>query len=1107
MTTAPAWPTTQDDPFDQAVALIDAGEDAEAIPLLRLALAETPDDRSERRGTIDYWLGVCLANTHRYADALEFLAEASREYGRTDGEAARIGEADVLNMIAFCKSELGRPVETVAMYEELLERRRELHGDDHANVYQALTNLAITLVDVGRSHDALDYADEAAALAVRLTEAGEVVDVAQSLEVLASIYDKLGRVEEAIPLWKEALDLRLADAEGRDDAGVARDLNYVGLCYHRAGMLEEARPYYESSIAMHRRLFPENDPALFNPVNNLAALLNAYGDCRRALEWYHEAYVIASSAFSGTHPTLALIHNNLGTCHANLGETARALTYYQAGLEMRRDVYGDTHPMVAQSLANVGGALIELGRPEQALPLLRESFEQCRALFPDDNLETAQSLITLGKCLDTLDRDDEALFLFDQALAIREAIIPGASALVVDARNRLGSSYSALGRDEEALETFTQVLAECEKLFPGDHPDVHAALGQVSVTLARLGRRDEAIEHCRRSLEMARRLDARDRYIVAAMLGELLVADPEHLEEAESLFTEATDQIEALRLESATLTEEDRATFYRELKQYGAYEGIVRAQLLRGRPDRALAAVERARGRSALDLLERGAVDPLAEVLRRAERDGDDETLALVRPLAERIAAAERDVVSLGRAIARVDRDATLNSVERLQRRNELDARMRAGRGALREAERRGRQVAGDRFPLTPMNATDELSALLEAGERLFVYALAEEGSHVFVVDDDGDVRAHELLWDEERPVRASEIEVLVDQHLGALRRREGACAAGGTGALLFQALVPREAWAALRSAPLVYVVPHGPLFRLPLETLVHEPAASASEARFWLDDGPPLAYGASIAVLAACRARRDRRGVTPTLELLALGDPDFESEIAAPEKSQRFEIDALRDRHGALTRLPATGTECRTIEAALAGGAGDAGEIEGVDSPTVLLLGKEATERRLFELAPRARYLHLATHGIVDETDLASYSSLALTPVSADPGDDGFLRLRDLLRRWAGRLEACELVVLSACESQRGRLQLDEGYFAMPIGFLYAGAPAVVASHWKVEDESTAELMGEFYRCLARREGASRLDAFTAARRVLRQERPEPFYWAPFTYLGDPRW
>ena len=79
-----------------------------------------------------------------------------------------------------------------------------------------------------------------------------------------------------------------------------------------------------------------------------------------------------------------------------------------------------------------------------------------------------------------------------------------------------------------------------------------------------------------------------------------------------------------------------------------------------------------------------------------------------------------------------------------------------------------------------------------------------------------------------------------------------------------------------------------------------------------------------------------------------------------------------------------------------------------------------------------------------------------------------------------------------------------------MPLGFLFAGVPSVVSSLWKVEDQATADLMTDFYRRMfdasAPDAAQGRLACFTAARKALRARRPEPYFWAPFVWMGDPR-
>ena len=137
----------------------------------------------------------------------------------------------------------------------------------------------------------------------------------------------------------------------------------------------------------------------------------------------------------------------------------------------------------------------------------------------------------------------------------------------------------------------------------------------------------------------------------------------------------------------------------------------------------------------------------------------------------------------------------------------------------------------------------------------------------------------------------------------------------------------------------------------------------------------------------------------------------------------------------------------------------------------------------------------------------LAAGASVALTlPRAPTAEDGGFLTLGDILERWRGALTRCELVVLSACETQRGRMQKDEGVYALPVGFLYAGAPSVIASLWRVDDASTAELFADFYGKLRGSGGREKLQAFTEARKALKKKYPEPYYWAPFVFIGDPR-
>ena len=158
-----------------------------------------------------------------------------------------------------------------------------------------------------------------------------------------------------------------------------------------------------------------------------------------------------------------------------------------------------------------------------------------------------------------------------------------------------------------------------------------------------------------------------------------------------------------------------------------------------------------------------------------------------------------------------------------------------------------------------------------------------------------------------------------------------------------------------------------------------------------------------------------------------------------------------------------------------------------------------------MFDLAAKAKYLHFACHCIAEEYAGQSFSMVVLAlPPRVQPGDDGLLKLGDFFNSWRGRLSSCRLVVLAACRTNVGDTGRDEAPQALPIGFLFAGAPAVISSLWAVDDASTKELMTDFYGRLLAGE-TDKLAAFTAAKKALRAKYPDPFHWAPFLFLGSP--
>ena len=249
-----------------------------------------------------------------------------------------------------------------------------------------------------------------------------------------------------------------------------------------------------------------------------------------------------------------------------------------------------------------------------------------------------------------------------------------------------------------------------------------------------------------------------------------------------------------------------------------------------------------------------------------------------------------------------------------------------------------------------------------------------------------------------------------------------------------------------LTSASHLVIVPHGALHYLPFHALRREQS--------YLIEQYEISYLPGASLLRFCaEPRRNGSG------LLTVG-------------------------HSYNGQLPFAAQEARSIADAFHGEA---------------LIEDLATPRRLTELAPTYRTIHLAAHGDF-RPDNPLFSGLAL--------EDGWLTTFDIFNL---RLNA-SLVTLSACQTGRNVNSGGDELLGLMRAFLYAGAASLVLSLWPVEDRSTARLMEAFYAGLA--DGRSKAAALRqaqlqfihqqAGKEHLSELYAHPYFWAPFFLVGD---
>ncbi|CAL2101323.1 CHAT domain-containing protein [Tenacibaculum sp. 190130A14a] len=151
--------------------------------------------------------------------------------------------------------------------------------------------------------------------------------------------------------------------------------------------------------------------------------------------------------------------------------------------------------------------------------------------------------------------------------------------------------------------------------------------------------------------------------------------------------------------------------------------------------------------------------------------------------------------------------------------------------------------------------------------------------------------------------------------------------------------------------------------------------------------------------------------------------------------------------------------------------------------------LYKQASKANFFDSSSHSKIIHLATHANSSQTPTIYFTKDSL-------------KLHEL---YTFKNNA-DLVVLSACETNLGKIKKGEGTLSLSRGFFHSGTNSVLSSLWNVNDKSTSFIMNQFYKNLLNKQSKS--DALNNAKRVYLKKHSlteqSPYYWASFVLIGD---
>ena len=250
-----------------------------------------------------------------------------------------------------------------------------------------------------------------------------------------------------------------------------------------------------------------------------------------------------------------------------------------------------------------------------------------------------------------------------------------------------------------------------------------------------------------------------------------------------------------------------------------------------------------------------------------------------------------------------------------------------------------------------------------------------------------------------------------------------------------------------LKGKSRIAIVPHGSLHYLPFEALMNR-------GKFLVEQNMKLFYLPSASVYKYCKEKNHFKKD----KITAFVNPD--GTLPGSEKEAKYLKQMFPD--------------------------------------TTIVSGKEVSEAIVKNNSGTSDIIHFGCHGIFDSQH-PMYSALKFNP---DNDNDGRLEVSEVFQM---QLKPACLVTLSACESNVGSVSPGDEIIGLTRAFIYAGTPSILASLWKVDDDSTGELMASFYREL---KSSDKIDALHAARLEMINKigKRHPFYWASFVLTGDPR-
>ncbi|MBC1191527.1 tetratricopeptide repeat protein [Microcystis aeruginosa BLCCF108] len=847
---------------------------------------------------------------------------------------------------------------------------------------------------------------------------------------------KISQFREALQSWEKALQIY---QEIKNRQGEAASLDNLGSAYLSLGQYQKAIDLHEKSLVINREIVNRQGEA--NSLNNLGNAYQSRGEYQTAIDYHQQSLNIRREIKDRQGEAASL--NNLGNAYQSRGEYQKAINYHQQSLDITREL--DDRSGEASSLNNLGVDYHLLGQYQKAINYHQQSLEIAEKI--GDLKVQADSLGNSGNVYQSLGQYQKAIDDHQKSLEIAEKI--GDRGSKAKSLNNLGNAYESLREYQKAIEFHEKCLAIAREI--DDRQGEGVSLNNLGVAHYFLGEYEKAIDYHRESLAMAR--DIGDLKGEADSLGNLGSAylslgqyqkAIDYHQENRAIARKIGD----LKGEANSLN--NLGVAYQKINQPA--EAIKNLEeslniILKIRGDISRENIAGQNRKSFLASNERTVIT-LAEVLiqqNQPEKAFEWLNLATTADLADynRLINAKVADPDAQKALDNWNADNQQLEGMRRQLQDKYSQELAQQIRQFEEKVYKNAETIGQKYPeiaeLFETKPTDiaQLQKNIAPDTLVIQPVPLRDKVALFLV-------TREKLIVIQSDTKRDDFNQLVSQYHNQLADYKNADYLV-TGSKLYEILIrPIESQIATSSPKNIAIIATEQLRYIPFETLYDKKNDQVLLEKY------PIYYLTRIST-----------STPPATERKPLQGLAF----ANPKPTQE--------------ELKGTEIEAETISKLFPG--------------SEKYLGTNATLDIFKKQAFRFSILHLGTHGCFNlagcpNLDMQANTILFANNQQYNIADAALLGLKNT-----------ELITLSACQTAKEANADGQEISGLAYVLERAGAKSVIASLWSAEDNTSAEIMTQFYQNL--KNGMTKSEAMRQAK--LSQIKSHPYFWSPFILIG----